>query len=332
VRFVPFTVLHRSGTVLVSRADGAEWLELDGIGEQVLIDLDQGCQLGQVQTKWSTSLGEQVDIAAFVDELATLGFVAAVDGEHSSSRITRTDAPVRRAWPWNTVLVTTGAIAGCAIWLVASDRSALPRGSDFLIPGIPLGLAVAIAIVTGIGLMTVHELAHLAAGRYYGLSPRLRLGRRGIWLVAETDLTEVRALDQTLQWRPVAAGPMADLLILGASTIVLFLTGAEAAIAPVARLVAATTLAQLLWQLQWYLRTDGYFLFSTLSGAATLQGTVWTWATHLIHSQPGAQRTLPRRERIAAQLYLLSLPGAFVATYLMWQWMLVPFVRELVTR
>jgi hypothetical protein len=333
IRFVPFTVLHRADKVLIGRADGSEWLELDAAGGQAMLDLDEGYRLGQVQQRLLTGLGEQVDIAAFVDGLASLGFVAGVDGEHSSSRIARPPAPVRPSWPWVAILMLTAATAGYGGWLVASHQVALPRGSDLLLPHMPLPVALIVALLTGAGLMTVHELAHLLVGRYYGLSPHIGLGRRGVWLVAQADLTGVHALDRSLQWRPIAAGPMADLLIFSLSIVLLYVGGDEAGFAPIARLLAAIAAVQLLWQLQWYLRTDVYFMFAVLTRTTALRRNAWRSATHLARPwREPAGKAMPEHERVAARVYVLSLPVALLATYLMWQWVLLPFARELVPR
>jgi hypothetical protein len=331
VTFVPFLLRPGEGHALLGRADGSEWIEVDPVGAAVVDELDRGATLSEVQARIEANAGQSVDVPGFVGELARLGWIAEV-GVDSVQRSTRRSAD-RAASPWPWRVVSIAAILALAEVAVAlgSRRLPLPRGSDVLLatPSVPLSVGILFTAV--LGVLTIHELAHVLVGRLYGLTPRVSLGRRAAFLVAQTDLTGVWALPPGLRWRPVAAGPIADAGVLAAGALALQHAPLDSTIGQVARMVAAIAAAQLLWQFQWYLRTDGYFLLSLLTGAPNLRETSWDWVGSFIRARPeGSDGASTPRATRATTVYLLSLPLAAAATAILWADLILPFFARIV--
>jgi hypothetical protein len=111
---------------------------------------------------------------------------------------------------------------------------------------------------------------------------------------------------------------MADLIVLALS---LLLAEIAAPLAPLAQVVSTVALAQLVWQLQWYMRTDAYFLMCVLADVVQVREAAWSWF----------RRTpLSGRELTVARAYALSLPIAGLATLILIGWFGLPLVQEMI--
>jgi hypothetical protein len=95
----------------------------------------------------------------------------------------------------------------------------------------------------------------------------------------------------------------------------------------------------MIWQAQWYLRTDIYFLFAVLNGAVNLRRTARLWLRVNLLGRTATGRNAaselhhePASEVAAARMYCLSLPAAFLATAALWGWFIIPFGQTVVER
>lgn len=333
VRLVPWLMRHQGERALVGQANGSGWIELDAIGADVLERLDQGLTIEEAQQQLVQRMGRPVDVLAFARDLDALGFVAASEGEHASSRVNVPDVMGRPSWIWHLFVLCSAAATGYLIWAVASGAHVISGGADLLVRGLPLDLALTLLALLVVVILLVHEMSHVLVARLYGLSPRVDLSRRGLWIVAETGLTGVWALPRSIQWRPIAAGLMADVSLLAANVLCAQVAGPHAVITPYSRMATAVLLAQMLWQFQWYLRTDVYFLLSVGAGVPNLRETAWLWVSSLFRKGSTDTRharlaidAIPRRDVMAARAYLISLLAAAVASAVLWVSMLQPLV------
>jgi hypothetical protein len=125
---------------------------------------------------------------------------------------------------------------------------------------------------------------------------------------------------------------MADANVLAVAVLLIQVTDSHGPVTAVAHACVLLLFTKALWQCQWYLRTDMYFLMAVLSGAVSLRETAWLMLSRLLKRAPGRYAeldTLPHHEIRAAQFYLWSLPLALAATFALWWWILIPFFREL---
>ena len=137
-------------------------------------------------------------------------------------------------------------------------------------------LTAALVQIPGIML---HEAAHVLAGRRIGLQSRLSVGRRFNFVVFETSLRGLVAVPRRQRYLPILAGPLLDLLLIAGLTLFADASRlADGRLSAAGRLCLAisfTTLLRLVWQLYLHLRTDGYFLFSTVLGCFDLHNVAW---------------------------------------------------------
>jgi hypothetical protein len=97
--------------------------------------------------------------------------------------------------------------------------------------------------------------------------------------------------------------------------------------------------ARIIWQAQWYLRSDLYFIFAVQRGAVNLRHTARLWLlAHLVARTSTGRRARselssePASDVAAARMYCLSLPIACLATAALWGWLIVPFGRIVIER
>ncbi|HEV7804612.1 MAG TPA: hypothetical protein VGO80_02225 [Solirubrobacteraceae bacterium] len=338
VQFVPFRWDDRHDKVLMSRDADRDWIVLSPTSGAIVAALDEGGTIEEVQG----SLGPErdaPDVLAFVRELQDIGFVEAFgQGHRGSSRLVPRPSP-RAGASWRILVLATAAAVGYVGWSLVSAAVAAPQGADLVLPGTGVGTALTVLLGVSLATAAVHELAHVRVARRLGLSPHVTMSGRELWSVVRTSLVGIWGLERRMQWRPVAAGLMADAVMLAAATAVCGLVDPTTTLAHVARLTTAVLAARMIWQAQWYLRTDVYFLFAVLNGAVNLRRTARLWLRAKLLGRTATGRNAaselhdePASEVAAARMYCLSLPAAFLATAVLWGWFIIPFGRTVVER
>lgn len=294
VRFVPFELIDRRDKVLLGRDRGRAWLVLEPPAARIVSALDAGTPVEAVE-----------GAAEVVTALSASGFVEHVGARHGGSARVRSERAPRSPWPWRAFAIGTVAAFIVSVWGFAGERVVVHDGAALLLSGLPLagalGVLIAALMVTG----AIHELAHVVAGRHFGLRPSVKVGLR----VARTRLDGVWALERSLRWRPIAAGLMVDTWVLAAAVL---------ARSP---MLAATVLCRALWQLQCFLRTDVHFLYAALTGALNLRETSRLLLRRSVRGRP------PSEVRAARGYLLAVLPAACAATLALWLWMLLPLAE-----
>jgi hypothetical protein len=332
VQFSPFRWQDLDDKILLGRDVDRDWIVLDPAAAAIVDALDQGQTIEHVQGSLGAT-GGGGDVLAFTRKLEAIGFVESVGwGEHrGSGRVASHPAPTTSA-TWRTFSILTYAAVGYVIWAFAFGGAHWPAGVDLVLPGAPLGLAL-LALVAVASLTTlVHELGHIFVARQVGLAPRLSVDRAGLWAIARTSLVGVWALERRLRRRPVAAGLMADAIMLACAAGLSRAAVADSGPQHLAQLALAVLCARILWQLQWYLRTDVYFLFAVHCGAVDLRRAArLVLRAKLAPTAPARGRARsqltgePPSEITSARTYCRTLPIACAATIALAAWLMVPF-------
>jgi|SRR5579884_24585 len=334
---VPFIMQYDHKRVLFGRADGTNWIDFDLVGANVIEYLNQGLTIQEVQGCVTGPTQETIDVLSFVRDLDALGFVATVVSSQEEARQSKVPAQsvntVEPYWEWSIFSLSTIFATLYLIWSMIFFPLS-PLNLDVVIPsGFPLLPALAMLVVTTLGLVTIHETAHLLIARYYGLASHIRFSRRGLSFVVETDLTSVWRLKRKLRWRPIAAGLMIDLNILAFALLLLHLKDLSTPLTACAHVVIFVLLAKMFWQCQWYLRTDIYYLVSVVSGSPHLRQSAWSLGKALLQRKSlrdtPAFKTLSQQEQRVVIGYLFSLPLATLATGALLTWLFLPFAHLL---
>lgn len=268
-------------------------------GAALLQELQAGRTLGEAADWYAATYGEGVDIEEFVDTLSELRFVRQDDAEAAADlsdgqtvRWQRLGKAVFSPAAWACYLVL---VAGAVVACVADPRLA-PRNANVFFT--EYRTVIELTIFFGqIPLTLLHELFHVLAGRRLGLRSKLRLSQRLHFVVFETVLDGLVAVPRKKRYLPMLAGMVADIVVMAGLTLC-----AAASRLPSGRLslfggvclaLAFTTLLRIAWQFYFYLRTDVYYLITTLFGCVDLQTTT----REFLHNR--VNRVLGRTGRLA---------------------------------
>ena len=280
--------------VVVGRPDTGSYAVFPADGAELVRRIAGGMSLGRASAWYEQSFGEPVDIDDLAATLAELGFVREPGTEPAPAR----PAGLRRLARAAFSPAAWACYAGVtALWLAAAlQTSALlphPRQVFFT------GSLVVVQIVITFGqvpLLFVHEGMHILAGRRLGLPSRLRMSNRFTYIVFETQLNGLKSVPRKARYLPFLAGMVGDLAVFCSLGLIAEATrpgnGSFSLTGRVCLALAFTVALRMLWQFQFYLRTDLYYVFATAlncydlhdASVALLRNRIW--------------RALGRRHRI----------------------------------
>lgn len=284
------SVVPQRGEFLVGDATTGAFVVLPAIGVEVIEWLRAGHPLEAVAGLARDRAGEVVDVAAFVADLESLGFVR--DGSHDTDG-TDDDAakrpeqvPPRSTFGTRCLDVIARACFGRTAWFAIAAATVLcgaafvvrpalfPRASDIFFLSTPARSLAALTAISYV-LAAAHEGAHWLAARAVGVPASVGVGRRLYFLALETDLTGLWAQPPTRRWRPIVAGMAFDIMVLA---VVLSVRISQGSTHPggVGKLLAALTVievAAVAAQFLFFMRTDVYALLVTLTRTVNLYRT-----------------------------------------------------------
>jgi hypothetical protein len=309
LRFPPLTFLDDGEDTVVGRPDVDSYVVLPADGAALLRRLHGGAAPADAARWYAQEYGEEVDMADFLDSLHQLDLLEDDDGAPGDGRADRVldtggpPATVRYqrlgaavfsgpAWALYaaTVLVAVGVVIG--------DPSLAPHHRHVFFTD-SLVLVELSLFALSFPLVLVHELAHVLAGRRLGLRTRLRMSRRLYFLVFETVMNGLVTVPRARRYLPMLAGMVADLVVASALTVVAWaLRGPVADVGWAAGLclaLALTTLLRMAWQLYFFLRTDIYYLLTTVLGCVDLHAVTRQYLWNAVN------RRLGRLDRLVSE-------------------------------
>jgi hypothetical protein len=215
--------------------------------------------------------------------------------------------------------------------MFAMDHSLLPSYEDaFVVTDIALSIVITNIVV--MGLAVVHEIWHAFAGAAAGVRAQLRLERRGIFTVLETDLTGLWALPPAKRYGPFLAGMAFDSVVLFAAVAPRFAwsRGWIDLNPNLVRFLAMLVLSQvgkLAFQTMAYLRTDMYLVMATATGCKNLHQVTRLSLKRLIRKlTPDETRILRDADakdlRVARWYRMLYLAGLVWMLWFAWNFVL----------
>jgi hypothetical protein len=276
LRLHPLTYLDEGDEVTAGRADTNSFGLFPADGAALLRHLEAGHPPAEAARWYREQYGEQVDISEFLDVLDELDLIAA-DGETvtppAQVRWQRLGAAVFSPAAWTAY----GALVIAAAVAMARQPALVPAYQHLFFTRSSL-LILMIGVVAGqLPLILAHEAFHALAGRRLGLNSTLRIGRRFYYVVFVTSLDGLVAVPRRQRYLPMLAGMLLDTLAIAALTLAAApLHGATGAAAVVYRLLLSMAFGVVLrfaWQFYFFLRTDLYYLATTILGCNDLQAT-----------------------------------------------------------
>jgi hypothetical protein len=288
VKVAALTVSYDGDMYVLGRPDLGSYVGVPEPGAVLITSLQAGCPLAEAITRASKVAGEPVDGDDFLRGLSEAGLLddPAEAGGGSTGRRGRQIRWIeglspstvtwlfgRSAW----ALYSVSALAAATILLTRPELRPTWEDSWFLPdPAMSILAVAAISMV----LSVVHEIWHWMAGRAIGVPAVFRVSYRGVYLVFETDLTQLVAMPRRRRYGPFLAGMAWDVTMLAAALNARLLAEFGLNLPPLLdRLLGVVVLIQVLgitWQ--WvgiFLRSDGYAVLANLFGCHDLYRVSW---------------------------------------------------------
>ncbi|MHC3470046.1 hypothetical protein ACYF6T_15165 [Streptomyces sp. 7R007] len=316
LEFHPLTFVDEHDGVVVGRPDTESYAVLPHDGAALLRQLAAGRPADEAAHWYRGEYGESVDIGDFVATLRELGFVR--EGPDTASEPSPSPAPLRLRRLG--ILVFSAPAWGCYAALVIAcaalmmtDPGVRPRPDNVFFTSSLVAVQLSLAFVQA-PAVAWHESFHVLAGRRLGLPTRLTVSRRLFFIVVEAHLDGLYSVPRRRRHLPFLAGMVADVLLFAALTVL-------AAVGPgwaagFALAVAYTVLLRLAWQFYVFLRTDLYYVLTTLLGCTDLHGATSACLRRKLSRLPGVRppaddtdSTWSQRDRLMAPWFALLTVG-----------------------
>lgn len=256
--------------LIVGRIDTGDFIALPTVGAAIIRHLQAERSIAQTEQAVLEQEGEQVDVADFVAELASLGFVRAVDGQENPDALPPKRPSFARLKPSHVrwlfsvpMQVLCGLLVIGAVVILVATPALRPRYQDMFFSS-STSVVLLGSTLMFLTIVAVHEMAHLVAARACGVPARISLGTRLYSLVAQTDMSGMWAVSRRERLRAYLAGMASDLILLGLLTLLIASNSAGAATERVASAAVILLLIGLANQFQLFMRTDLYFVLSEL--------------------------------------------------------------------
>jgi hypothetical protein len=267
--------LEEGDEVTIGRQDTDSYAIFPPDGAAVVRRLQDGVTPAQAGNWYEQEYGEPVDVADIVEALHELGFVRTEEESQLAARPVRWQRLGRAVFS-PAAWVCFALITAWALLRLIQTPDLMPSPEDLLFSDY-YSLINLVLLVVAVPLIAVHELFHALAGRRLGIRSRTRMSYRFYFLVVETSLDGLVAVERRKRYLPILAGMVADVVVISLLIALADLAGgadpAPSLAGRVCLAVAFTTSIRLLWQFFLYLQTDVYVLISTLLGCVDLHAT-----------------------------------------------------------
>jgi hypothetical protein len=275
LRLHPLTYLEEGEDVTVGRADIDSYGVFPRDGADLVRRLEEGSSPNEAARWYEQQYGERVDVVEFLEVLEELDLVVR-DGEVAASthavKWRRLGVALFSPPAW----IAYGAIVVAAIVAMVRNHNLVPRYQHLFFTRSSLTILTLGIVLGQVPWMLLHESFHALAGRRLGLNSKLSIGRRFYYLVFVTSLDGLVAVPRRKRYLPMLAGMVLDIVVAASLTAVAGVlasaSGFGAVVYKLLLSMAFGVVLRLAWQFYFFLRTDLFFLATTVLGCNDLQG------------------------------------------------------------
>lgn len=259
------TMRVEDGDYIVGRMETGEFVALPEVGK-LIIELFQKNNSIQGITDFLTQEYElDFDVESFAESLIELGFIKAIDGH-----VLNIGAEQKSALPWlrahhvqwlfsTPMKILYAALLVAAGFSLATQPELIPGYNDFFWTNIG-SLVILVNTTLFMTNLAVHEIAHLVAARSLGVPAYFSLGTRLYDLVVQTNVTGLWAIPRRRRYRVYLAGMAWDLIPISVAILLLAYGNLPVIINKILSSLILLIFFGVLWQFQFYMRTDIYFV------------------------------------------------------------------------
>ncbi len=312
-------------SVTIGNTTTGSFVAVPEVGGVVLRTLADGATVEEAAEAARAFVGEDVDVAEFLAALEDAGILSYPDDGSTKQREVRWIAavPQRVARPLFGRVAWTlygAATVFCLIAMVL-EPALRPTFESYMYLSDPV-LSMLTLYGLGLFLIVAHEAWHWLAARALGIPARFRVSYRGVFLVAETDLSLLLTLPRRRRYGPLLAGLALNASVLAVALVARWLYFTSLLPVPdvLARLLAAVVLSSIyvmVMQCAIFLRTDLYAVLACALRCENLYRVSWLTLKRrllpLTEPEAGELRKASGRDRSVARwfslLYLVGMVG-----------------------
>lgn len=284
-RILFHTLSHRrEGTeYFIGRDDIGSYIAIPEVGFRAIELLRQGATLARCKLELEKEIHEEVEIEPFIRDLIKAGFVRSVDG------VELEDAYKKKRY-WFTGVRQEHArllFSGPALYLYAfvilfgliimlANPKYVPGYRDIFFHE-RYTVVLMVSFLLSWILVFKHEMSHLFAGKAQGIQGRFSISNRLHYIVAETDLTQLWQVPPENRYLPYLAGMISDLFL--AALFIIFLWVSDVGVLSlgplvygILQMIILVELLGVLWQFEFFMRTDVYYVVANYFGCKNLMG------------------------------------------------------------
>jgi putative peptide zinc metalloprotease protein len=321
----PFTRQPEGEDVIIGRIETGIFLAVPPEAVELLEQLAQGKNIGEVADQYQRDHGETLDFEDFLSVMEAKGMVrpqredvsADAPSPRTRSRYHFRNFPQPLARRLFSPPVLAGSFVLIALALAAfiRDPSLVQGWRDLYFPD-HRTLNWTILILAGYIALFLHELAHLVAARSLGVNSRMGISNRLWYLVAETDLTGLWSVPKRQRYLPMLAGILLDAASGAVLVLVLAYAQKWLRLSPMSarllRALAFTYLMRLVWQFCLFVRTDLYYVIANFFNCRNLLSDTKALLRNLLARvlpfvRPVDQSDIPPAEKRIIRVYAVFL-------------------------
>ncbi|MEU8058424.1 hypothetical protein [Microbispora bryophytorum] len=338
VRLRPLGFREDGDGWVVGRVETGVCIAVPHAGKRAIELLDSGRTIPETREELRTELRAELDVSAFVDDLAAVGMVESIgdrvfaDAGTLAPSLPRITSRMVR-WTLSPVLhAALGLLVFSGFVAAVLRPEVVPRWRSLLWSD--HGTLVVLSEVALVAvLVSLHELAHLLTARAAGVPGRIRVDTRLQFLAAQTDVSGIWLAERRIRLTVYLAGIAVDASVLAGCLLGTALFGGNVLLS----VIALTEMTGLALQFFVFMRTDLYFLVQDLAGCRNLYADATAFVLHLLRRVARAPTSDPlagleRRQRRFVRLYsalLVAGTGLCLGVFLL---ISVPFTVALVAR
>ncbi|GAA4966052.1 hypothetical protein HD597_006997 [Nonomuraea thailandensis] len=280
-RAARLTIAHDGETWILGRPELGVFVAVPEPGAVFVTTLQDTGSLEQAMARAGDVAGEPVDGADFLEGLTAAGLLDP-PGEAPDTRgrvkwiegvSPRTAARLFGRVAWSCY----GAAAVLAVGLLLFRPDLRPSWEDAWFLPSP-GLSLLIWLLLAMACGALHEAWHWLAGRAIGVPAAFRVSYRGLYVVYETDLTQIVTVPRDRRHGVYLAGMAIDVVVLAAA-LGARLLGVGGVLGDLLAAVSLLLVVNLVWQ--WAalpLRSDAYALLANALRCHNLYRATWLMA------------------------------------------------------
>ncbi|MFI7643065.1 hypothetical protein [Nonomuraea sp. NPDC049400] len=332
-RAARLTVAFDGEAWILGRPELGVFVAVPEPGAVFVTTLQETGSLDEATARASEVAGEQVDGTDFVDGLTAAGLLdppAEAGGARGQIKWIEGVSPRSAARLFGPAAWSCyGAAAVFAVSLLLIRPDLRPSWDDAWFLPSP-GLSVLGWLLFGIVFGALHEAWHWLAGRAIGVPAIFRVSYRGIYVVFETDLTQIVTVPRNRRHGVYLAGMAIDSVVL-AVALGLRLLDAPGLLDDLLAGVVLSQIIAIIWQ--WAalpLRSDSYALLANALRCHNLYRTTWLTAKatlfRLTQAEQAELAEMSARDRQVGRWFVVP----YVAGIAAMVWMFVTGVLPLV--